>query len=1091
MGLPPSLAAAELWPIHAEGAIIRHNPAGDPDVEQHYHQALEDGRWLEQNVADANHWLIQKQMYWQHRIQTYLSINKLAVDGQFKLGPRKIKYIADSLSLLQSINQFQKEITGLTNALTSNLALLAQMEQNLQKMVQADLNALALLLNNICNWGLPSLPSIPNLLPDGIFNWNGFNFASLAQFSALISKLSSAASAAAGAINPATFSPNFSFSQCTMGLPALGNLAAAPPASVTSYSGNPFGTAQIIPPLNGTVPPAGQSLTDPAFIALMQQTTAVPVYGPAFNPNSSMIGAVPNPATIISDYQMPAQTYQNNIVSIVPSLTSNTVEPTDSDYNNPNLALRQPTLQKALVHFINLDAVVNSNFDPYITSAWLFYLSITRNGRGGNWLPQYQNAFATYIAPSIMSLANAAVPWNNVLGGSGVVDTPVDIPLVDTFKSLTAPALQTLYWELTYVEAGLLGYTRSKTWDAYQNGNYLSGVTGADLDYVPTVINTAVTSTITLGQGTAEFPVQCTFPTAITAVLNQVLVLATANIQTDTTYESPRLSNRFTYNQFAQATLVDRFTQFWRDFNSNMIAFLAQDPYLIQFAATYAGTLNGALNPLGDQTAYNSLQQDAATRNRAWTPGTPLLPIPVAPIVTYSNNTQPNSGNSGWQGIQFNTQAFLARPDIQGQPIPVQNAMLRTNLSYAGLLQSSAAQASAIQSQIANTTSLIQQVQQIGFEVVDDSAITVVPPVSGQPGQPFGMGNFGSGLFGPGSGNGTPVIFDTIVFDITGNVTNETTFTIQATGEYAYFGSINWLGTDTGGIRTVTVLQNNIAIFTQSTDPSFTAPITMQISGYGNFNEGDVVQVVASHTFATAENIGAGSTFSMIESGPTQPPLQVPPNTALATIFTADASMPTAPTAFFVQPDGGIAPVDPTIVRGHLQAAITNIQVNGNVLTVTCDNAFSTGATAFFYGLASATFLNGQSVIIASLIGAGPTYTGFTANFTNADYAGTDTGVANSGTVLFPFIDGITLEPTGGSPPSAVTCGTEYGSMYQIAEANFTVGALLYVGPGGVLTQDYATLVTEVQWIICAGRVMTTDTIIYEPSLPLRIVNLS
>jgi hypothetical protein len=1074
MPLPDDLAKVQLWPIQAKGAVIRHSPLGDPDFEKYYHKTMVDGAWMERGIADANHWLLQKKVYWQHRIAHALDINQVAVDGQLRYNPRKIKYVADSIKFLKEVNQFQLEIQQLINAVTHNIQMLEVMVTSMTDMVQRNLNSLATLLNSICTWGLPQLPSLPNLLRDGLFNWNGFNFSSLLQFSQLHPNL--------------TFSPNFSFKQCKFQLPAFGNPSASPSPSVESYSGNTFGTVGFVPPLDGSVPPGGQDLSDTAYRAQMQATTSA-VYGPAFNPNS-MLGAVPDPSTIISNYQMPPQTYQANIVSIVPALRGNTVEPGDADYGSPNLAVRQPSLQKALVHFINLDAVVSSNYDPHITSAWIFYLNATRNGRDGRWLGQFQDVFAAYIAPSAAALANAPVPWNNVLGGAGVSDTPTDIPLIDGFNSLAPLALNTLLWKLSYIEASLLGYTRSKTWDAHQDGMYLTGVTGSDLDYVPTLL-TAANSTVTLGRGTAAFPVLCTFPTAMAATLNQVVAQATLDILNDPAYESPRLSNRFVYDQFAEATLVDRFTQFWRDFNTNVAALLAQDAYTVQFAASYFAVLNGALNPLGDKSAYAALQSDTSTRSRAWTPGTPTLAVPVAPIVTYTNNSDPTA--SGWQGIQFDTQAFLARPDIQGQPIPVQNAMLRTNLSYAGLLQYRQTVQDSLQEQIDNANALIQS-SQVGFSVTDDAAVTTVSSGSAA----------------------VPVAFDTVIFDLTGNVTSETAYTVRATGEYAYYGSVRWLGTDTGGIRTVTVTQNNAAIYTQSSDADFTAPLDVQFSGYGNFAAGDVVQVLASHSFPGAETVGAGSFFGMTQSGPTDIPPQLPAAASSNTKeFTAAASMPSAPTAFFFQPGGGIAPVDPTVVRGHINAAITSVLVSGSILTVTVNTMpvpFSMGSTVFFWGVGTAKFLNGMSVVVLT-----SSATQFTASMDFSTYPVlsppvsppvpvADTGTASGGTVLFPFVDGITTAgvaypaspPVSPPVPIVVECGTTYGGVYQIAGANFTVGALLYVGPGGVLTQNYAALINplspplspplEVQWVICAGRAIGADTIIFEPTLPFRIV---
>lgn len=968
MALPPELQNSLLWPIQIKGQVIRHSPAGDPKVEKIYHQALEDGRWLERNPADANHWLLQLKQQYLAKIQTYTNINKLAVDGQFRHGARKIKFIADSIQLLQAVNSFQRDIIALISAITQNIGLLSSMEARVVGVVQANSNALASLLNNVCNWGIPDLPALPNLFSDTVWNWNGFNFFPLAAF---IPKIG--------------FDTNFAFNQCLIHLPDI-NIFRNYPSSVNTYSGLPYGTPLFVPPLGGVVPSTGQNLSDPNFITTMQSTNTDPVYGPTFNPNSSMFGAVPDPTTIISNYQMPASTYHDNIVSITPTLRPNTVEPSDGDYNTPNLTTRNPNLRKDLVHFINLDAVVSSDFDPYLTSAWLFYLDLARTGRGGDWLAQFQAVYTADIQPSVLSLAANAVPWNNVLGGPGVVSTPKSIPLVDTLTALTPKDLNLLLWKLSYIEASLLGYTRSKTWDAFQDANYLSGTTGADLDYRPTGIDFTNTTTLLLGQGTASFPVQCTFPTAMGTTLAAVITQATLDILNDTAYKSLRLSNRFVYNQFAQATQVDRFTQFWRDFNSNVVALLAQDPYLIAFVITYFATLNGAVNPLGNTAAITALKSDVASRNRSWTPGTPLLPIPKAPVVIFTNTTTPTSTTSGWQGTNFDPNAFLARPDIQGQPIPVQTAMLRTNLSFAGLQQYKAQANAAINDQISNAQQQLASLQQLGFKVESVAATTVVP--AGSP--------------------GVAVAFDLIDFDLTGNVTNTTTFTLQVTGEYMYFGSLTWLGTDVGQPRTVTVFQNGTPIFSQSTDPAFTPPFNLQFSGYGNFSRGDVIVVEATHGFTSSESVGPGSFFSMIQSGATAPVVQIPASTSPTIIqnFTADANLASL-TAVSVQSDGGVLAIDPT----------------------------------------------------ATTTGAG-------------------------GTIIFPFVDGITL--TAVQSGNQVDCAARYGGVYNAVGASFTIGALLYVGLGGVLTQDYATLITEVTWVICVGKAIDVDTFLYEPHLPQR-----
>ena len=50
------------------------------------------------------------------------------------------------------------------------------------------------------------------------------------------------------------------------------------------------------------------------------------------------------------------------------------------------------------------------------------------------------------------------------------------------------------------------------------------------------------------------------------------------------------------------------------------------------------------------------------------------------------------------------------------------------------------------------------------------------------------------------------------------------------------------------------------------------------------------------------------------------------------------------------------------------------------------------------------------------------------------------------------------------------------------------------VAPGGVITQDFTTLITQVGWVLCIGRVTAFDggtntiTFIYEPHAPSRFI---
>jgi hypothetical protein len=101
---------------------------------------------------------------------------------------------------------------------------------------------------------------------------------------------------------------------------------------------------------------------------------------------------------------------------------------------------------------------------------------------------------------------------------------------------------------------------------------------------------------------------------------------------------------------------------------------------------------------------------------------------------------------------------------------------------------------------------------------------------------------------------------------------------------------------------------------------------------------------------------------------------------------------------------------------------ITAIAINGsNVLSVTANNVLSVGQSVLLNGLTTATFLNGQTVVVTSLIGPGPIYTGFTANFTHATYTlASDTGTAidveEVTIAILGNLSGFTLNPVTLSP---------------------------------------------------------------------------
>ena len=1159
MSLSDAEKQALVWPIKAKGDVTRFQPLGDPAIEKIYHESMEGGRFLERNIADANHWLLQKKTLLNEYVISYTHMNSLAVDGQLGRLGRVPKYVADSISILQTAQRLQNEIVSLVEAINENIIKILAIEQSMLQMVDTASNSIANLLNNICNWGIPALPSIPNLFPDQLWNWNGFLFSPLALFSTLKSSVE--------------FNFNFTFANCSFGPTAPSALFTTNPLSTETYSGLVYGSANYFtPPFNGSVVNASQDQTDAAFIASLRTNTTDPVFQststtpPTFNPQQTtfnplenMWGAIPDPHYIISNWQLSANVFDNNIVSIVPSLRGNTVFVTDPDYSNPNFAIRDPQLRKSLISFVNLGNIVASNFDPLLTAAWLIYLDLDRQGRGGVWIPNFEAVYQQYIQPSVSAVTTPIVPWNNVLGSANyfwmstwntttpyaindvvtyngitwlalIANTDVvpgtdatmwgpvpantiysnaaQIPLLQTFASLTSNDLNHLLWQLSYVEASLLGYTRNPQWDSYQDNTYLSGPTGANLDYQPTAISTSVTN-LTLGAGTAEFPVPITFPTSFQQSMNIVIELASADINADVSYLSPRLASRYTYNQFAQATQVDRFSQFWRDFANNLSIFLAQDPYLVQFAATYPEILNGAVNPLGDPTAYNSLLQDVASRSRTWTPGTPLLTIPIQPVTVLPSSFQPDANTSGWiNNMDFNPVAFLSRPDVQAQPIPIQIAMLRTNLSYAAINVWKNNVQTSIAQNLADAYALLQATQQIGFHVSVYTTVTPVPP-----------------------GTNAHVNFDALQlpqdFDYTGNVSTiqPGLFTIQAAGTYIGLGTFVW-NVPSAGTYMITVTKNGTPIATAQSATTAAGTTTTDITFTQQFNTGDTVEVLASTNLASGTaDIEPSSTFSMILS---QVPSGGGGNTPViqgnTRSYTLDSPLPSwvaqpvaTLTAVSIDSNGKATPTDPFV------PVISNVHITGTsgayVVAATVNaNNFVPGNLVVFSGVGTASFLNGVTATVTAV-----TDTLVTANlnpslvipiWATIPYNALDTGsilyaINTSGAVLTPNPDGVML--TSGSAGQLVTVTTYYGEQYNLtpvtAPDQVMVGGLLYIGPNGRLTQDYAGITTgagfaysfgssfgnaPVGWVICIGRVTAYDpttqtmTFIYEPHIPTR-----
>ena len=461
---PPTPGASQLWPILCQGAPPRQTYAGPPQIEALWHKAAEQGRLLESGINDAMFACQKEKADLTRAIQHYLDLIQTSTDAEFPLRPRRFKLAADVLNYISKISTFMNQIQALTQAIETNLTFLSATEAYLLSMIQNNLNAIANFMLQICNLGLPSLPSIPSFFGANIFTFNGFDFATLTSLPN---------------ISFSAFS-NFSFAQCGLSSPAA--LPTTPPTIIV-LDGVTVGAVAgtIVPPLGGQIGNPAQ-LTSPSYIAQLQAQTVTPIYDPTtVNPTTVLEGSLPDPVYIISNYQMPSQTYKANVLSTIPAF-------------RPLITAQLPAAAAAteegtlLAETVSLAGIVASGYDKNLTAAWLFYVEAARLGRGGAWLPNFEAAYQAYVQPSLTLLeaTTTTIPWNTVIGGPGTADAPAHIPLLDTLNASTPGQAQHILWQLSYVEASLLGYPRTLRFDAAADSTYLSTFTGPDLDYVAT-----------------------------------------------------------------------------------------------------------------------------------------------------------------------------------------------------------------------------------------------------------------------------------------------------------------------------------------------------------------------------------------------------------------------------------------------------------------------------------------------------------------------------------------------------------------------------------------------------------------------------
>jgi phosphohistidine swiveling domain-containing protein len=82
-----------------------------------------------------------------------------------------------------------------------------------------------------------------------------------------------------------------------------------------------------------------------------------------------------------------------------------------------------------------------------------------------------------------------------------------------------------------------------------------------------------------------------------------------------------------------------------------------------------------------------------------------------------------------------------------------------------------------------------------------------------------------------------------------------------------------------------------------------------------------------------------------------------------------------------------------------------------------------------------------------------------------------------------PWYDGVTL--SSGALNETVAISLYYGNTYTIPGATFTEGSNIFVGPAGVLTENFTAVQSSCRWLIGVGKAMSDTDFIYEPQLPM------
>jgi hypothetical protein len=789
----------ELIPITIKKKFNRDTFPGRARLDSIQHEANLTGKTVERSVGDAMFAIKEAKQQLMQRIENYMNLNKLATTAKLPDSVRPIKLVKDILDFIKQIKEFIQEIQELIQAIMGVIGYLQMMLNRIVQYIQKLLNAIATLIAEICNFNLPDLPAIPSIF--GSLYFDGFQFPS-------------------GAFKFAVkFDANFAFGACKLRKPNLDIFRNYPKTKFALGPSGVFGVQPTLnPPLPNSVIATSGQVSSTAGQAALRAEEVKPYFVPDFFPQDNYVGALPKSNQIVSSYKIPAHEFKDQVLSLLGGAeaiiadmnpagtfgaTGTSTSTADQapagqldntlDVEHHRQAL-QPAVRAYSVQKVTLENIVDSGWDWKVVWAWLTYAHQCREARSGYWIPAFQAAFDTWVRPGFMDIDGKGIPWHTDPEFPEQIKEGPASPLLFTATLQALPEASRIQalWMLSYVEASLLGYTRSTRWDsaATTTGGvitprYATGPTRDDLDYqgLPRPSAEGTTQFLLDSKGKANYPSVLTVPEHVAMNVQATITQGFKDVSAAGAYTATRMASRYVYTQTADTLEINFHSQFWKDFVANWNDLLLESQGLQDIVWNYPEILNSAINPLASRDLFQAAKLDFLNRDFHWIPGTPYLPTPFIPtlILPPMQLMLDIGAPNGWGGLNdgqgnsidaagnpvplvFSPSAYAARPDIASLPPNVQDTLIFFNQAYADLAAIKDEAVNSINASIADGMTQVLDAkiklalaESYGYVIPDGQAGMAAGAAPGAPLPPAGTGTPPPPDPGTGTGGGTVV----------------------------------------------------------------------------------------------------------------------------------------------------------------------------------------------------------------------------------------------------------------------------------------------------------------------------------------------